>query len=142
MTAPPSFRNPFTDLLQIEEISIAGGTARMAVEHRPDFSNMHGAVHGGVLMALIDTTMARAAMSRQEFRLSVVSTGVSVNFMSPSFGRVVADARVIGGGKSVCFCEAEVRDGHGHLVAKGMGTFKYRKPPEGARAAQPPEIIE
>ena len=142
MTAPPSFRNPFTDLLQIEEIGIAGGTARIAIEHRPDLNNMHGAIHGGVLMSLIDTTMARAAMSQQEFRLSVVSTGVSVNFISPGFGRLVAEARVVGGGKSVCFCEAEVRDARGHLIAKGMGTFKYRKPPAAPDARAEIEIID
>lgn len=142
MNAPGNFRNPFTDLLQIEEISIAGGSARTAIEHRPDFSNMHGAMHGGVLMSLIDTTMARAAMSRQEFSLSVVSIGITVNFIRPGFGRLIADARVVGGGKSICFCEAEIRDTHGHLVAKGMGTFKYRKPPATADARPEPEIID
>ena len=31
-----------------------------------------------------------------------------------------------GGGRSVCFCEAELRDAAGQSVARAMGTFRYR----------------
>ena len=131
MPLPPSFTNPFLDLLGVEGTGLAPGTASTVLDQRSELSNMHGAVHGGVIMALLDTTMARAAMAHQGFRLSVVSIGVSVNFLRPGFGRLSTDARVTGGGKSTCFCEGEVKDAEGNLVAKGLGTFKYRKPPAG-----------
>lgn len=126
---PPSFRNPFLGLVGVEADGLEPGWARIVLEPRPELTNMHGAVHGGVIMTLLDTTMARAAMAKQGFRLSVVSMGVTTNFMRPAHGRLVTEARAVGGGRSTCFCEAEIKDAEGRVVAKGMGTFKYQKPP-------------
>ena len=39
-----------------------------------------------------------------------------------------ATGRATGGGKSVCFCEAEITDANGTVTAKAMGTFRYRAP--------------
>jgi uncharacterized protein (TIGR00369 family) len=133
---PPNFHNPFLDLVGVEADGIGPGWARIVLEPRAELSNMHGAVHGGVIMTLLDTTMARAAMAQQGFRLSVVSTGVTTNFLRPAAGRLTVEARAIGGGRSTCFCEAEVKDGAGQVVAKGLGTFKYQKPPRDASAAE------
>lgn len=126
---PPNFKNPFLDFLVVEQGDIREGWARTAIEQRDQLNNMHGAVHGGVLMALIDTTMARAAMAKQRYQFSVVSTGVTVNFLSPAKGKLYAEANAVGGGLSTCFCEAKIWDASGVLVAQGMGTFKYKKPP-------------
>jgi uncharacterized protein (TIGR00369 family) len=126
---PPHFGNPFLDLLGAESTGLSKGWAQTVLQPRPELTNMHGAIHGGVLMTLLDTTMARAAMAQQGFRLSVVSTGVTVNFLAPGHGPLTTTAKVTGGGKSTCFCEAEVTDTEGRSVAKAMGTFKYRRPP-------------
>jgi acyl-coenzyme A thioesterase PaaI-like protein len=48
--------------------------------------------------------------------------------MSPATGRLTATGRATGGGRSVCFCEAEIADADGHPVARAMGTFRYRDP--------------
>ncbi|WP_341646038.1 PaaI family thioesterase [Thauera sp. SDU_THAU2] len=140
MLAPPSFHNPFLDLLGAVDDGVGPGWARVALDPRPELTNMHGKVHGGVLMTLLDTTMARAAMARQGFRLSVVSIGVTTSFLRPGSGRLLVQARAIGGGRSTCFCEAEILDVEGRIVAKGVGTFRYRKPPQGGMTA--PESIE
>jgi len=142
MSSPPSFNNPFLELLRVEGTRLAPGMASTVLDQRPELCNMHGAVHGGVIMTLLDTTMARAAMAHQGFRLSVVSIGVSVNFVRPGLGRLHTDARVTGGGKSTCFCEGEVKDAHGNLVAKGLGTFKYRKSPTAARPSDGASVVE
>jgi len=45
--------------------------------------------------------------------------------MKGSFGdRVTAEGKVLHGGKSTAFCEAEARDDKGALLAKAIGTFK------------------
>lgn len=126
---PPSFDNPFLTLLGVQSEHLGPGTASTILEHRDCHSNMHGAVHGGVIMTLLDTTMARAAMSKHGFRSSVVSIGVTVTFVRPGRGRLTTTARVTGGGKSTCFCEGDVVDQNGDLVAKALGTFKYQNPP-------------
>ena len=37
----------------------------------------------------------------------------------------LAHGQVTGGGRSVCFCEAELRDATQRTVARAMGTFRY-----------------
>jgi acyl-coenzyme A thioesterase PaaI-like protein len=37
---------------------------------------------------------------------------------------VIAEGKVLHGGKSTAFCEAEARDDTGALLAKAIGTFK------------------
>jgi|JI6StandDraft_1071083.scaffolds.fasta_scaffold318296_1 uncharacterized protein (TIGR00369 family) len=141
-----SFDNPFLLLVGVKGAQNAKGEASTTLVHRHDLSNMHGTVHGGVIMTLLDTTMARAAMSKHGFQLSVVSIGVSVNFLKPGNGCLTTRARVTGGGKSTCFCEGEVFDEAGNLVAKGLGTFKFQKPPAGYDSTTgvlyKPEVIE
>jgi uncharacterized protein (TIGR00369 family) len=55
----------------------------------------------------------------------VLTIDLSVGFMKGSFGdRVTAEGKVLHGGKSTAFCEAEARDDKGALLAKAIGTFK------------------
>jgi fatty-acyl-CoA synthase len=85
------------------------------------------AVDRGGVMMLLDNAMAHAALSRIAFTREVVAIDIHIAFMSPATGRLTATGRATGGGRSVCFCEAEVVDADGRVVAKGMGTFRYRE---------------
>lgn len=128
LIVPPNLGNPFTEFLELEDGGLRLGWARVLFKPRPELLNMHGRVHGGVIMTLLDTTMARAAMARHDFRLSVVSIAVTANFLRPGSGPLTTEARANGGGRSICFCEAEVLDEGGRIVANGVGTFRYREP--------------
>ena len=79
-------------------------------------------------MTLLDSAMANAALGLVDFAREVVTIDMHVGFMRPASGRLVATGRTTGGGRSVCFCEAELVDGTGAVVAKAMGTFRYRAP--------------
>jgi uncharacterized protein (TIGR00369 family) len=83
--------------------------------------------HGGAVMTLLDNAMANAASSRVAFEHEVMTVDIHVAFMQPAAGRLTAAARVCGGGKSVCFCEAEASDDSGRVVARAMGTLRYRR---------------
>jgi len=55
----------------------------------------------------------------------VLTVDLSVGFMKAGLGdKVTAEGRVLHGGKSTAFCEAEARDDKGVLLAKAIGTFK------------------
>ncbi len=82
----------------------------------------------GVVLTLLDSAMAKAALSRIDFTREVVTIDVHVAFVSPASGRLTATGRTTGGGRSICFCEAEVCAADGRLVAKAMGSFRYRTP--------------
>ena len=56
-----------------------------------------------------------------------ITVDLSVSFLGPGRGRLVAEGRCLRKGKELAFSEAEVRDGEGRLVAKALGTFKLRR---------------
>ena len=118
-------RVPFTRLLGVEREFAQDGRARMVMSLTPQFTNMLHAAHGGVLMTLLDVVMASAAVSRVDFARAVVTLDMHSSFLRPGLGKLVAEGQVVGGGRSVCFCEAQVTDAEGECIARGSGTFKY-----------------
>ena len=129
-TAYPFLPIPFLELLGVERESVANGKARLTLELQPQLRNLYDGFHGGVIMTLLDVAMASAAVSHSDFRNTVVTIDMSVSFVSPASGTVVAEAEALGGGKSICFCEGRVTDASGNLVARANGTFKYLKIPK------------
>jgi uncharacterized protein (TIGR00369 family) len=117
---------PFIDHLGIERVQSDEGRALLALEIKPAFRNSWKAAHGGVIMTMLDSAMSLAArMHLQGAPGGILTIEMNVKFISPGIGgRLTAEGKVIGGGRSTLFCEAEVRDEAGNLVAKGMGTLK------------------
>ena len=126
--ALPERHIPFLDKIGMRRVRVGGGEAVVTLELQPDLLNNHGGGHGGVVMTLLDSAMANAALSRIDFAREVVTIDMHVGFMRPATGRLEATGRATGGGRSVCFCEAEMTDSTGEVVAKAMGTFRYRAP--------------
>ena len=69
--------------------------------------------------------MTHAALSRLAYARNVNTIDIRVGFMHSAQGRLVAIGRTVGGGKSVCFCEAHLVDETGEVRAQSMGTFRY-----------------
>jgi uncharacterized protein (TIGR00369 family) len=123
---------PFIDHLGIERVPGHEGRALLALEIKPAFRNSWNAAHGGVIMTLLDSAMSLAArLHLQGAPGGIMTIEMNAKFISPGTGcRLAAEGRVIGGGKATLFCEAEVHDETGTLVAKGMGTLKAVKKKE------------
>jgi uncharacterized protein (TIGR00369 family) len=117
---------PFSEHLGLRVERADGGEAVVSVELRPELLNNHASGHGGVLMTLLDSAMAHAALSRIAYAREVVTIDMHIAFMRPAGGRLHAEGRATGGGRSVCFCEATVTDASGEVAARAMGTFRYR----------------
>lgn len=118
----------FNRLLNLQREFAQDGVARLVLQARPELTNNFLAVHGGVVMTLLDGVMSSAALSKSGFTRAVVTIDMSTSFIKPARGRLVAHGQAVGGGRSVCFCEARIEDEAGDLVAKAMGTFKYVDP--------------
>jgi uncharacterized protein (TIGR00369 family) len=117
---------PFSAHLGIRHDRVANGEAVVSLELAPHMLNNHGAGHGGVVMTLLDSAMAHAALSRVDYAREVVTVDMQVVFMRPTAGRLVATGRAVGGGRSLCFCEASINDADGNLAVRAMGSFRYR----------------
>ena len=106
----------------------SNGVAKLSLQVRHELKNNFDVIHGGVLMTMFDNVMSNAARSRINFSMSVVTINMNTSFLRPGRGELVAHARAIGGGASVCFCESEIFDENNEIVAKAIGSFKYMKP--------------
>ncbi len=118
----------FNRLLDLRREFAEGGVARLVLQARPELTNNFHVLHGGVIMTMLDGVMSSAALSKSGFTRAVVTIDMSTSFIKPGRGRLVAHGQAVGGGRSVCFCEARIEDEAGELVAKAMGTFKYVDP--------------
>jgi uncharacterized protein (TIGR00369 family) len=123
----PIRRNPFFGLIGLKLVQAASGHAHYTLDERQELWNGFEVAHGGVIMTILDAAMASAAMSKVDFAKVVVTIDMSVSFLRPGAGRLHAHGRAIGGGVSVCFCEGEILDEDGAVVAKAIGSFKYRQ---------------
>jgi uncharacterized protein (TIGR00369 family) len=119
---------PFSEHIGLCVERADGGDSLVSVELRAELLNNHASGHGGVLMTLLDSAMAHAALSRIDYAREVVTVDMHIAFMRPTSGRLQASGRATGGGRSVCFCEATVTDASGEVAARAMGTFRYRAP--------------
>jgi len=116
---------PFTRLLGVRRDYSEGGRARLVVDARPEFANVIGAVHGGIVATLLDVAMASAAVSKVDFEMTAVTLSMNSRFVRPGHGRLTADGVVLSVDDAVALCEASVTDEGGRLVARAIGSFRY-----------------
>jgi uncharacterized protein (TIGR00369 family) len=119
--------SPFVLHLGMGLESIEADRARLAMPYRDELATIGDVVHGGALSALVDTAAMAASWSAHDASgpLRGTTVGLSINFVAAARGQeLTADARVIRRGKSLCFCDVDVTDRGGALVAKGLVTYK------------------
>lgn len=120
---------PFMRLLGAELVRAVDGEAEIALALAEGHMNSWGVGHGGVVMSLLDVAMARAAKSRVEAGrgapVGSVTVEMKTSFFRPARGRVVARGRVLHRSTTMAYCEAELVDAEGLLVAKALGTIKF-----------------
>lgn len=126
---------PYIEMLGVQPEHRDRGRAVVSLEVRPDLTNSWGAAHGAVVMALLDSSMASAARTTVDYPTGAVTIEMSVNFVQAGGGRLKAEGRVLRDGRSLVFCEGEVRDESNELIAKALGTYKLRRRGQGDAGA-------
>jgi uncharacterized protein (TIGR00369 family) len=116
---------PFMQLLDMRREFSEGGRARLVIDERPEIGNVIGAVHGGVVITLLDVVMASAAVSKLGFTRTAVTLNMNSSFLEPGRGRLTADGEVVSHDGSVAWCRAAVTDTRGHTIAQAQGSFRY-----------------
>ena len=87
-----------------------------------------GAVHGGFVAALLDTTFGVALHRRLEPADRIATHSLNVAYVAFSREQLLfCRARVVSLRKAVAIVEGEVSTGDGTLVAKALGTFGVRR---------------
>ena len=121
---------PFLDWLGAHIVRYQDGQSEVRLELAPQHRNSWKVCHGGVLMTLLDVAMANAARSLHPERRGCATVDLTSSFLQPGTGKeLVTLGRCYHRSTTMAFCEAEVRNENGALIARGTGTFKYLKKP-------------
>ena len=118
---------PFVRLLGFDLEECDEGRSRIGYAPMADHCNAFGLTHGGVLMTLLDVTMASAARSVQK-AMGLVTIEMKTSFMQAARGALVCNGRLMHRTGSMAFTEATVLDEAGQSCAHATGTFKYTQP--------------
>ncbi len=133
---------PFVEELGLELHLFGDGQAEVQVDLEKAHLNSWEVAHGGVLMTMLDVSMAHAARSihakEPGHGPGLVTIEMKTSFMRPAEGRLTAKARLLHRSTTMAFCEGSVYDEDHHLCAHATGTFKYlRKLPTKGGATKP-----
>ena len=112
----------------VVEIDAGAPRVYLDIDHR--HINRGDSLHGGVIATMLEAASGYAvSLSVDGETLYYTSTlSLTVNYLSRvAEGRVVATAKVTGGGKKIVFVDALLSTDAGVPVASATGTFKlYR----------------
>lgn len=118
---------PYYRLLNMKIREVRDGYACLVMKLEEKHLQFLRAVHGGAISSLADSAAAWATAASAGFKRAPLTVEMKINFLLPVVsGRLVAEARVVHGGRTICLCDVDVRDGEGRLVAKSLVTYYLR----------------
>ncbi|WP_037369516.1 PaaI family thioesterase [Amycolatopsis orientalis] len=111
---------PFSERLGIEVLEHGADLVRSRIEWDESLCTLGGVLHGGVLMALADSTGAVCAfLNLPEGAQGTTTLESKTNFLrSVRSGYATASSRPLHAGRRVVVVETEIRDDDGKLAAK------------------------
>ena len=121
---------PFMKLMGMKLVSAAGGKSVMRCTIRRALRNTAGTLHGGVMGALVDMSVATALRSVMPLSCRMTTVEYKVNFLKPvSGGTVTAYGTILRRGTTIAVGSTEIRNGDGEVVAFGSATYYILKAP-------------
>ena len=119
----------FADRMGMTVEELRRDYSRLRLPWRAMFRQRTGVMHGGVIAALVDTTVVPAIAAHYEGSPHMGTIHLGVQYLRPVVDRdLVAEAWVEHRGRSVVFCRAEVRSagsaGEVDLVATATLVFR------------------
>lgn len=115
---------PFMRYIGLQSISLEGDCCQTHLQLKPELVNSRGNIHGGALMSALDFTLSVSARAHDLLKVGVVTIDMSTHFYEPAQSNVKIFATCKRRGKSIAFCEGEVKDENGVVLAVARAVFK------------------
>jgi uncharacterized protein (TIGR00369 family) len=122
----PLAGSQFIEDLGVKLIHWQDGRASIELEVVKRLSNRLGMAHGGVISTMLDQVMGLAWRSLGQDRAPGGTINLNVNFIAPGNGILKANGRLIRFTKSSAFCEGDITDAAGGIIATAQGVFSAR----------------
>ena len=119
--------SPYGRELGMELAALGPGHAELKLAFREGLATYGDVIHGGVIATLADTAAFAAAWSGSELSDSPrgATVSLSIDFLRAARGTDLrAVARVDRRGSQMCFCQIDVSDVEGELLAKALVAYQ------------------
>ena len=119
--------SPLGSLLGVRLVSCEADRVQVRLPFRHEVTTIGDVVHGGAISGLVDTAATAAAWSGADTAEQARGTtiGFTVSFLAAGRGQdLVATARVIQRGRTICVVEVDVEGADGARVARALVTYK------------------
>jgi uncharacterized protein (TIGR00369 family) len=135
-------KSNFVALLDLKLESVEHGKAVMRMPYRAEITNGTGAVHGGAIVSLCDTVFYVALASIYGRDQDTTTIALQCNFLAPAGPPhdLVAEARVLRGGRRIVYGEVYVRSGTeivAHATLDFLNSYPAEKPKKSPGAGAP-----
>jgi uncharacterized protein (TIGR00369 family) len=110
-------RIPIFDTLRMSEVVLGEGVAELRVPRQRMYDGVFESFHGGILMTVADSLACFAVLTTTPADQLMTTTDMNIRFLAPCLTDVVAKARVIKRGRSMCPVAVDLFDAGGTLVA-------------------------
>ncbi len=120
---------PITRLLGAQPVSYDGDAARVAIDYTatPEFCNLLGTVHGGILTAMLDNVMSFAALCGLGPGHATPSIEIKTSYIAPAKpGLIKGEGHVVRQGRTIVFIEGRLTDPDGKLLTTATATAQAR----------------
>ncbi len=115
--------SPYYQHSGLEIVDLGDGTSLLRLSVKDELKNLYGTLHGGVLMAMLDSTCSFSVGSQLEDGESMVTLDIRVNLISNvTEGVLIGEGTAIHKGRNTAVARGEIRDESGKLIACGMTT--------------------
>lgn len=115
---------PFMEHIGLQPVSLDAGCCITRLAWQPHLANSRGDAHGGLLMSAMDFTLSAAARAHDPLGLGAITVDMSTHFYEAARTALTIEGRCIRHGRSMAFCDGEVRDEQGTVVAVARAVFK------------------
>jgi uncharacterized protein (TIGR00369 family) len=118
---------PFVTQLGMRLLSMETDEVEIELPYDDKLATAGDVVHGGAISSLIDTAAALVAWSGHDVSAGTKwgTVGLSVNFLASGRGQALrARARVTKRGRTICFCQVDVRDETDIAVATALVSYR------------------
>lgn len=121
-------RQPFMEFLGATLEVVEPGYCEVHLPFRPELTQQHGFVHGGVLATLADTVSGYAAFSLMPADSAPLTVEYKLNILRPGGGaKVVAKGQVVKPGRTLTVVQADVynisKDGSEEMCVTSLQTL-------------------
>lgn len=115
---------PFDRHLGMTRVRAGNGRSAIELDLRPELTNRRGVAHGGLIAALLDSSLGAAVVSAIEPEEWCGTVQLDVQFLAPARGRVLRGrGKVVRRGRHVAFARGEALDDRGRAVATARGIW-------------------